>query len=55
MKTVLAPGAPWYPKEKPGHKYKTKPGKSDPIQTNKNFEKWAKKQKVDFKKVFGNA
>ena len=46
MKTVLAPGAPWYPKEKKGHKYRTKPGKSDPRQTNKNFEKWLKKQGV---------
>lgn len=54
IKTVLAPGAPWYPKEKKKqnpHKYRTKPGKSDPAQTTDNFYKWLKKQQAKDRKL----
>ena len=51
MKTVLAPNAPWHPKEKKGHKYRTKPGKSDPAQTTDNFYKWLKKQQIKDRKL----
>lgn len=46
IKTTLAPGAPWYPKEKKKnpHKYRTKPGRSSPSQTTDNFYKWLKKE-----------
>ena len=46
MKTVLAPNAPWY---KPPEKKE----KSDPKITDKNFEKWMVKQKVDWAKILG--
>jgi hypothetical protein len=45
MKTVLAPNAPWY---KPKEIKRAKPEVID-----KNFEKWAAKQKVDWAKILG--
>ena len=45
MKTVLAPNALWY---KPPEKKKALPEVID-----KNFEKWAAKQKVDWSKILG--
>lgn len=49
MKTVLAPNAPWYPKEKP--KKKTGMAKREDI--DKNFTKWANTIRLDCAKVFG--
>lgn len=51
MKTVLSPDAPWYPKKQTSkHRYKTKPGYTQPKQTNKNFDKWLKKEQNMWKK-----
>ena len=54
MKTVLAPNAPWHsfePPKKP--EIKKKSGRSNPEQTDKNYQAWEKK--LDCKKVFGDA